>query len=329
MRYGNVTGDVYDRCVHKKLNGRRKGVESGAGYGEDCAVFSLEHAPLCVAAAQSQAVYEGEDCGGYAVCAAVNQAAAFGASPVAGVLLRVLLPAGCGEDIFRRIMADAQMAASECATVLADVKASVTSAVNRPVLTASALGNVRRTPGREERPKEGAQIVMTKWAGLEGSAMLAARHRKRLLERYPAFLLDEAAGFGRSLSVVADATAAWKAGTNMLCAAAEGGIFRAIWTLAWRAGIGVEVAWKKIPIRQETVEICNCLNINPYELAANGSLLCITEHGETLLRELGREKIHAAVIGVVTKGQDRVIVNGDDRRFLEPAKPDALYQAGE
>ncbi len=326
MRYGNVTGDIYDRCVCKKLEGRRKGVESGAGYGEDCAVFSLEHAPLCVAAAQAQSVYEGADCGEYGVYAAVNQAVAFGTSPVAGVLLHILLPAGCGEDAFKRIVTDAQIAASECGTAIADVKASVTPAVNRPVLTASALGNVRRAPGREETPQEGAQIVMTKWAGLEGSAMLAARHRRRLLERYPAFLLDEAAGFRRSLSVVSDAAAAWKTGTNTLCAAAEGGIFRALWTLAWREGIGVEVEWKKIPIRQETVEICNCLDVNPYELAANGSLLCITEHGETLLRELHREKIHAAIIGVVTKGRNRVIVNGEERRFLEPARPDAVYQ---
>ena len=36
--------------------------------------------------------------------------------------------------------------------------------------------------------------------------------------------------------------------------------------------------------------------------------------------------ICAAVIGTVTDNHDRVIVNGEERRFLEPAKADEIFK---
>jgi hydrogenase maturation factor len=36
--------------------------------------------------------------------------------------------------------------------------------------------------------------------------------------------------------------------------------------------------------------------------------------------------IPASVIGRITDGNDRVIVNGDEKRYLEPPKSDELYK---
>ena len=77
---------------------------------------------------------------------------------------------------------------------------------------------------------------------------------------------------------------------------------------------------------QETVEICNELDINPYELSGNGSLLFVTDQGEMLAEQLQQQKIPAAVIGFLSADNDRVIVNGEERRFLEPANTDAIYR---
>lgn len=371
MKLGNVTGDIYDRSIHKKLNLKRTGIVSGAAYGEDCAIFAMDpdqYAPehpvpggekcpglpggLRIAAAQAQTVYTGKDCGKYAVYAAVNQAAACGAE-TAGVLLNVLLPAGAKEPELRSVVEQAGEAAAVVKTAIADVKASVTHAVNEICVTAAAVGIDRSfgcaRPGgmdaaagrgalagkihgkaeafpERKAAKAEAQIVMTKWAGLEGSAILASRFPEKLRERYPSGLIEEAAAFDRFLSILPEAAAAGKSGGSVLCAAAEGGIFRALWTLAECAGVGLEIDLKKIPIRQETVEICNYLDLNPYELMANGSLLCLTEHADALLKELHRKQIPAAVIGSAASGRDRVIINGEERRFLEPAKADEIYK---
>lgn len=50
----------------------------------------------------------------------------------------------------------------------------------------------------------------------------------------------------------------------------EGGIFGALWEMADGAGIGLDVALKRIPIQQETVEICEFFGVNPYQMLSTG-----------------------------------------------------------
>lgn len=107
----------------------------------------------------------------------------------------------------------------------------------------------------------------------------------------------------------------------------EGGIFGALWEMASAAGVGLEIDLKKIPIRQETVEICEVFDINPYQLISSGSMLIGTDHGSQLVEALKRAGIHSAVVGRATEGNDRVIFNAEEKRFLEPPKSDELYRA--
>ena len=58
----------------------------------------------------------------------------------------------------------------------------------------------------------GQDIIITKWIGLEGTADLAARNREKLLERYPAYLVEEAAAFDRYYSILPEAATAVKSG---------------------------------------------------------------------------------------------------------------------
>ena len=51
------------------------------------------------------------------------------------------------------------------------------------------------------------------------------------------------------------------------------------------------------------------------------------EDGYGLVKALEGEGIPAAVIGKSTDSNDRVIWNEDERRFLEPPKPDNIYKA--
>jgi hydrogenase maturation factor len=107
----------------------------------------------------------------------------------------------------------------------------------------------------------------------------------------------------------------------------EGGVFGALWEMAAASGTGIEVDLKKIPVRQETVEICEYFDINPYMLISSGAMLIATAHGSHLVDRLAAAGIHGAVIGCATSGNDRIIRNGDERRFLEPPKTDELFAA--
>lgn len=106
----------------------------------------------------------------------------------------------------------------------------------------------------------------------------------------------------------------------------EGGIFGALWEMASAAGVGMDIDLKKIPIRQETVEICEYFGLNPYQIMSSGSMLIAADNGWGLVRELEKAGIPAAVIGTFTSGHDRIIRNGEERRYLDKPQTDELYK---
>ena len=66
----------------------------------------------------------------------------------------------------------------------------VTDAVNRPVLSVTGIGKVKKDrmlPTKGAKP--GQDIVITKWVALEGTAILAKEKEEELLQKFPAFLI--------------------------------------------------------------------------------------------------------------------------------------------
>ena len=106
----------------------------------------------------------------------------------------------------------------------------------------------------------------------------------------------------------------------------EGGIFGALWEMAEASEVGLEIDLKEIPVKQETIEICEYFLLNPYCLISSGSLLMAGDNGYEVVRELKKAGIHGAVIGKAVKGRDRVVINDNERRNLEPPKSDELYK---
>ena len=97
-----------------------------------------------------------------------------------------------------------------------------------------------------------------------------------------------------------EAATAVKSGVCAMHSVAEGGIFGALWEMAAGAGVGLEIDLKKIPVRQETIEICEYFEINPYETASGGCLLMVADKGYDLVRKLEKEHIPAQLIAKTT-----------------------------
>lgn len=106
----------------------------------------------------------------------------------------------------------------------------------------------------------------------------------------------------------------------------EGGVFGALWEMAEGSGVGLDADLKAIPIRQETVEICEYFGLNPYQIMSSGSMMIATDDGHGLVMELQKAGIHAAVVGRATDGNDRVLRNGEDVRYLDRPQTDELYK---
>lgn len=330
MEVGKIQESVLKRSVLRQLKTKRKEILQGAGLGEDCAVLAFPPGEELLIS--SCAVKTGHDAALYAVHAAANNIAACGGRPAA-VWLTVLLPPSAEEEELKTLMLQAEQTCAGLNLQIAGGHTEVTPAVNRITLSAAAAGSA--PAGQSVRTSDlhpGAELVVTKWVGLEGTAVAAKEKERELLSHFPAYLVETARDFDRYLSVLPEAAAASEDAAVMPCGVcamtdlSTGGIFSALWEMGESAGVGLEIDLKKIPIRQETVEICNYLDLNPYELSSGGSLLIAADDGYTLADSLERAGIPAAVVGKAVPGNDRIVRNGEEKRFLGPVRTDQIHK---
>ena len=145
------------------------------------------------------------------------------------------------------------------------------------------------------------------------------------MTKLPQSLIDTAKGFDQYLSVLLESRIAVEHGVAAMHDVTEGGIFGALWEMGEASGVGLDIDLMSIPVKQETIEVCEFYGINPYELISSGAMLIATEDGNGLVRKLSDAGVASAVIGKSNSSNDRRIINGDEERFLEPPKTDALY----
>lgn len=98
----------------------------------------------------------------------------------------------------------------------------------------------------------------------------------------------------------------------------ETGIFGTLWELAEANNCGLNIDLTKISIKQETVEIFEWMDVNPYTYPSKGAWLISSEDAYDLKDDLEKAGIKASVIGYETSSKDRVIINQDETRFLTP-----------
>lgn len=168
-------------------------------------------------------------------------------------------------------------------------------------------------------------LGLSTWIGLAGTRILIGAKRQELEKRFAASYLERVfreceAGICRLGEKEIRARAAeWEP-------AGEGGILAALWNLPEAYRAGTEFSLRRIPLRQGTIEICEYFGLNPYRLYSAGCWLLVSENGGRLVSHLAGQGICAGVVGSVTEGIARVVINGGERGFLNRPQPDELEQ---
>lgn len=260
------------------------------------------------------------------VTAAANSLAADGAEGLA-VSVQGCLPVTYEESRLREDMK--QFAAEIKANGMepGDVHIQVLDQVNAAQYFVTAVGQGEQKPEKGLRP--GHELVVTHQIALTGTAALARTHEEELRRKFPFWLVGHAKEFDHWMPAAEAARTAYQLGAAVVYPVAQGGIFNALWELAEQAAVGLEVDLRKIPVKQESVEICEYFDINPYYLYSAGCLLIGAEQAENMVAGLSEAGIPAAVIGRVTDGNDRILCNGENRRFLDRPKRDELWRLGD
>ncbi len=326
MEVGKIPETILKRSVFKQIRHRRQEILVTPGVGRDCAALAAG-ASEAVVLSTDPITGTASEIGTLAVHITANDIASSGAEPI-GILLSIILPEGTKEAELKQMMKEVESACEELDIEVMGGHTEVSRAVCQPVVTVTGVGKIERSRILSANfLKPSQELVMTKWAGLEGTAILATDKEAELRSRYPADLIENAKNMIRDISVVKEARIGRQCGVVAMHDITEGGVFGALWEIAEASSTGLVVDLKKIPVRQETIEICEFFDLNPYMLMSSGCMLMVAEHGNELSEALIKEGIPAAVIGRITAGRDRVIINEDERRYLEPPKTDELYKA--
>lgn len=267
------------------------------------------------------------------------------------LFLSLILPGGMEETELKAIADQIACAAGRGGAAVCGMTARVSGAVSSPVLTLQASA---RTAGSADLERELSEqdLVMAGYAGEAGTAILARDLHSSLTERLPESLLDKAAlpeedfMIRRRAAEVLDLDgrgdqdrdpASRETGLHRgkmaargivsSRAVAEGGVFGALWNLGAELDCGFEADLQRVPIRQETIEICEVLQLNPYQLYGTGALLIACIDGEETASRLRGAGIAACPIGRMRPGRERVALNRGSRRSLEKPRQDMLYAA--
>lgn len=308
LRMGKIGRNVLDRSVFKRIQ--------GSGHQEDCAMAEdrivITTDPITLRTSRI---------GELAVYAAAGDLSAAGASPLTFSPV-ILLPPDSEESLLREIMDQIGETCRKTGLVVKGGHTEVTSAAARPLVIGTACGRVKKRD--VFHPGPGTPVFMTKWAGLEGTYLLAVDKEKELLSRFPASMVYRTRRFRDWLGTAEDSAAAQRSGNCLMHDLSEGGIFAALWSFADMTGSGLDIDLKQIPLRQETIEYTDHLGINPYQMESAGSLLIAPENPEALMKEMTAAGIPCGAIGTLTGDRARILRNGDEIRYLDLPGPDSL-----
>ena len=170
MKKGRITESVLKRSVLKYVHKGRYDIKKGAGC--DCAFLEWNANGLAVST--ETVTLPITESAKYAIYAAVNNLAAGGMQATA-VTLAITLSAEAEEKQLQALMKQAQEACRESDLQIVGGHTEVSESVTVPIVSVTAFGTplMPAAGQKNELPKigPGLSVVMTKWIGLEGTAI--------------------------------------------------------------------------------------------------------------------------------------------------------------
>lgn len=324
MEIGKVPNDVLERLVLNKIKNTRDEVIVRPKIGEDCCAIDFgKYACVMSSDPITGAVNE---VGRLAVHISCNDIASCGVLPI-GLMVTILAPPTAKEEDIGIIMEQLCNTASSINVDIIGGHTEITGAVTRFVIVSTAVGRILRdklvtTSGA----KPDDDVIMTKSAGIEGTAIIANDKEEELLEYFEQSIVDSAKKFIDNISVVKEGIIAGEYGASAMHDITEGGVLGALWELSQASDAGIKICKEKIPIKEETLKIAQFYGINPLKLISSGSMLITCKNGEGLVKKLHENGIESCIIGKMTEKLERTIINEGKIEEIGPPEPDELYK---
>lgn len=327
LKVGKLDSDLLEKIVFKKITFKRPEVLTRPGIGEDCAVIDFG-AYECVMSTDPITAAVG-DIGRLAIHISCNDIASNGVEPL-GIMLTVMMPEGTTTEDIEEIMKQAAATSEALGVEIIGGHTEITSAVNKPIIVSTAIGRGEKWASKHrEAMKPGDFILLTKTAGLEGTAIIASDYEEDLREILTAEEIALAKSLMDKVSVVKEGIIAGKIGTCGMHDITEGGVLGAVWEMCHRGNVGAEIWVESIPVEDVTKKICDQYDIDYLRLISSGSMIIMTgpDHKDELLCALEQAGILATCVGVIKKAADGIKMEvGGELMEIAPPAGDELYK---
>jgi thiamin-phosphate kinase len=327
MLPGKVPPEVLEKIVFNLLGVEDERVIIKSGVGIDAAAIDFGENVLV---ASSDPITGAEKhIGFYAINVNANDVATFGAKP-RWFLATILLPENADENLLKEIMEDMHRSAEKLGISIVGGHTEVTIGLNRPIVIGTMLGEVKREKlVRSNGAKAGDVIILTKGAGIEGTAIIASEREEELKNVFGEELVENAKRFLEKISVVKEALIAAEIGVHAMHDPTEGGIANGFHEMADAAGLGFKVYHDRIPIAEETRKLCEYFNLDPLALISSGSLLIAApkEKAEKIVNSIQKEGIEAAIVGEFLEDKNtKVLVKDGKETPLKRPETDEIWK---
>ncbi|MDA4112972.1 MAG: AIR synthase family protein [Thaumarchaeota archaeon] len=335
---GKVDRDFLGRVLFRNTGAENAAVVVGPGMGLDNAVLSVGAGRVMVVTADPLSMIPSigmDDSAWLTVHELASDLASSAVAPQFAVL-DYNLPPSLGLDDFERY---AVAVSDECRRLGVSIVGGHTgrypgsdyTIVGGGMMIALADEGAYVTP---KMIQEGDEIVMTKGAAIEATAVLALAFPETTEKKVGRRAARRAATYLRRCSTVEDALAASSVGVRSegvtaMHDATEGGVLGGLYELAKTSGRTLRIEREKIHVSEESSSVCGAFGLDPLVTISEGTLLiaCRPDRLLQVLDHLAAKKIEGFGIGRVQgRGPKLLVSEGASTRTYVPPKFDPYWE---
>ena len=325
FQIGKVPPETLSKIIYPHLGHLNPRLLLGPGVGRDYAAVKYDRLLILTTDPVTGTSHR---IGQHSVYINANDIATAGAIPV-WYMCTILLPAKTRQEELSRIVSGIDSTCRKLRVQVIRGHTEVTKGLERPIVVGFMIGERQGKLFRYDNVKTGDKIIMTRTAGIEGTAILASDYINRM-NHVPKEILSRARQFSNKISIQRDAMLLSRIpGVRIMHDPTEGGILNASWELAELSDLGVEINAESIPVAPETRTICSSLGLDPLKLMSSGCLLAVIEstRADAAIRRLWKLRVNASLIGKMTsKKSGRRLSRNGRSLVLKPVSQDELYK---
>lgn len=258
--------------------------------------------------------------GSFAIFEAINELKTVNAKDIF-VNIAIMLPEEYDEKNLKDLVKNLSLQCEKVNARIASICTDVSKAVNEFTVSVSAFGNSDKILPKANKNQD---IVMVGCLGLSGTRKLIDQFRDKLIYKLNENTLDIAYGTEEELLIDGMLKGIFEKESAYVIPCEQGGVYAALWHLAEDNRVGFEIDFRKLCIRQEIIEVCEILDVNPYELSSLGCLLMTSSNGCGIVDMLQDYGYKACVIGTTTDKNAKELHFDDEVRFLDIPKVEEL-----